>query len=437
MQPTHPRASWAANIIRGASTFAELESRIAALSFAKDRGDAFEVFVEAFLATQPIAQAETIWAASSVPVAIRQQLNLPSSDFGADGVYRDRNGNLVAYQAKFRTGRTSLPWRELSTFFGIAEKADQRVLLTNSDAIASVAEKRSAFHCFRGRDFERLESSDFDRLTEWLASGVVKRLKREPRPHQAEALRNIKTGLSGNDRATVVMACGTGKTLTALWAAEHVSPKQVLVLLPSLALLRQTLHEWVHFTNWGQLRFLCVCSDPSVSRGVDQLVVRQEDTDFPVSTDAGEVKRFLDQKVRGVKVIFSTYQSAQVVAEGMTKSAVFDIGIFDEAHKTSGREGSKFAFALSNGNLPIRKRVFFTATPRHYDIRNKDKVGDAKLVFSMENEAVYGPVVHKLTFAEAAKRNIICNFKVVISVVDGQMINNDLLKRGEVLVKGD
>ena len=125
MQPTHARASWAANIVRGVRTFAELESRIAALSLEKDRGDAFEVFVEAFLATQPIAQAETIWASNSVSVAIRDQLNLPSSDFGADGVYRDRNGNLIVYQVKFRTGRTSLPWRELATFFGIAEKADR------------------------------------------------------------------------------------------------------------------------------------------------------------------------------------------------------------------------------------------------------------------------------------------------------------------------
>ena len=117
--------SWAAKIIRGVRTFTELESRIAALSLEKDRGDAFKVFVEAFLATQPIAQAEQVWASDSVPVAIRQQLNLPSSDFGADGVYHDRNGNLVVYQVKFRTGRTSLPWRELATFFGIVSTAEQ------------------------------------------------------------------------------------------------------------------------------------------------------------------------------------------------------------------------------------------------------------------------------------------------------------------------
>ena len=196
MLPTHPRANWTTAILRGVQTFAELEDRIAILPLATERGDAFEVFVEAYLVTQPIAQADEVWAANSVPVAIRHQLNLPSSDFGADGVYRDRNGDLVVYQAKFRTGRPSLSWRELSTFFGIAEKADQRVLLTNTDAIAGVAEQRTNFHSFRGADFERLDASDFERMAEWLASGVVQPIKREPRPHQVEALANIESGLN-------------------------------------------------------------------------------------------------------------------------------------------------------------------------------------------------------------------------------------------------
>ena len=143
-------------LYEGLTSFAELERRIEALELPKDRGDAFEVFVEAYLATQPIAQAETVWAANSEPVAIRQKLNLTASDYGADGVYRDRNGHLVVYQVKFRTGRPSLSWRELSTFFGIAEQADQRVLLTNCNDIADVAESRSRFHSIRGVDFDRL-----------------------------------------------------------------------------------------------------------------------------------------------------------------------------------------------------------------------------------------------------------------------------------------
>lgn len=438
MTPTHPRASWAASLIEGVQTFPELEARIAALPVAKDRGDAFEVFVEAYLATQTIAQAETIWASDTAPVDIRKNLNLPVSDYGADGIYRDRSGNMVIYQAKFRTGRPSLSWRELSTFFGIAEKADQLVLFTNSNAIARVAEERTGFHTFRGSDFERLEPEDFQRMAEWLVSGVIAPTKREPRPHQREALEHIQSGLEANDRATVIMACGTGKTLISLWAAEQASPKRVLVLVPSLALLRQTLHEWARFTSWGdRFNYLCVCSDPSVSRGMDELVVRPEDNDFPVSTDPAEVGRFLNRETDGVQVVFSTYQSAQVVAEGMGDADFFDIGVFDEAHKTAGREGSKFGFALSDDNLPIGKRLFFTATPRHYDIRKKDKEGDARLVYSMDSEEVYGPVVHKLTFAEAAEQDIICNYKVVVSVVDGKMVNDELLTHGEVLVEDD
>src|SRR6516225_12134 len=115
----------------------------------------------------------------------------------------------------------------------------------------------------------------------------------------------------------------------------------------------------------------------------------------------------------------------------------FGIGIFDEAHKTAGREGAKFGFALDDKNLPITKRVFLTATPRHYDVRHKDKEGDKTLVYSMDQPATYGPVVHTLSFAEAARRGIICNYKIIISIITSEMVNADLLSRGEVIVEGD
>lgn len=110
-----------------------------------------------------------------------------------------------------------------------------------------------------------------------------------------------------------------------------------------------------------------------------------------------------------MKLVFSTYQSADVVAAGMKRGDAFDLAIFDEAHKTAGREGVHFGFALSDKHLLIRKRLFLTATPRHYDVRKRDKEGDARLVYSMDAPEVYGPVAHKLTFAEAARRGIICS----------------------------
>jgi predicted helicase len=96
-----------------------------------------------------------------------------------------------------------------------------------------------------------------------------------------------------------------------------------------------------------------------------------------------------------------------------------------------------FGFALENRNLQIAKRVFLTATPRHYDVRRKNKEGDKALVYSMDQPATYGPLVHTLSFAKAAERGIICNYKIIISIVTSDMISADLLSRGEVIVEGD
>ena len=125
------------------------------------------------------------------------------------------------------------------------------------------------------------------------------------------------------------------------------------------------------------------------------------------------------------------------MGEASRRIGAFDLAIFDEAHKTAGREGANFGFALEDRNLQIAKRVFLTATPRHYDVRKKNKEGDKALVYSMDQPATYGPLVHTLSFAKAAKRGIICNYKIIISVVTSEMVNADLLSRGEVIVEGD
>ena len=84
----------------------------------------------------------------------------------------------------------------------------------------------------------------------------------------------------------------------------------------------------------------------------------------------------------------------------MPRDRCFNLGIFDEAHKTAGREAAFRAFALEDRNVPIEKRVFLTATPRHYDVRKKDKEGDKALIYSMDDPAIYGPLVHTLSFAK-------------------------------------
>ncbi|TXT23888.1 MAG: type III restriction protein res subunit [Gallionellaceae bacterium] len=378
-----------------------------------------------------------------MPLEQRKTLLLDTGrDMGVDGIYLTADGEWRAYQVKFRSNRPSLTWDELSTFMGLTDQVSQRVLFTNCEALPGLMQDRSGFVAIRGSDLDRLEAADFEAMRQWLCGGQVKLPRKLPNPHQQEALAAIANGLEENDRSTVVMACGTGKSLVALWAAEQHDCKTLLVLVPSLALVRQLLHEWLRETAWKRFTFMCVCSDPTVAKGADDLVVHQADLDFPVTTESAVVGQFLGKPFDGVKIVFSTYQSAQVVAEGLPTGAdgvaqSFDLGIFDEAHKTASRDGTRFSFALEDANLPIRKRLFFTATPRHYDIRKKDKEGDSTLVYSMDRPEVYGPVIHTLSFAEAARRGIICDYKVVISVVTSGMVNDHLLKHGEVIVDGD
>src|SRR6516225_6297624 len=423
-------------------SFAELEQRISALGDENTKivGDAFEVFVEGYLATHQKMQAERVWLVGQVPLDIRQQLNLPNDAKGIDGIFQTRTGTLVPYQVKFRTQRAYLTYTEIATFLGLTERATDRIVFTNSNELADDVKNRDAMRTVRGIDFDDLTDDDFRAISCWLREQPVAIPKLAPRdPDQVEALAQIKEALRTSNRAHVVMACGTGKTLVALWAAEALKPKTILVLVPSLTLLQQTLDEWSRHNRWGKdFSYLCVCSDPTVvaKDANDPVRLDAMDLEFRVDTNPSEVRRFIERETPSIKIVFSTYQSLPIVSEGVLGLAPFDVAIFDEAHKTTGPQGGLFAQSLKDENIRIRKRVFFTATPRHYDIRHRDKEGDFRIV-SMDDETIYGPRAYTLTFGSAARQGIICNYKVVISVVDGQEINEFSLRHGITLVEGD
>lgn len=440
-RPRHPKARQFAvsGLFSGLRSFGDLEQASSKLPTEKERGDAFEVFAEAYLATQRKHDAAKVWPLASAPAQILQTLGLAAQDYGVDGVFQTLLGQFNAYQVKYRTGRPTLTWRELSTFMGLADSPHirSRVLLTNCDDLPAVLNERQGFFCIRGSDLDRLEADDFRAIEAWLADAAFTAPKKQPQPHQVEALDALLPALETHNRVSAIMACGTGKTLIALWVAERRQASRILVLVPSLALLRQTLHEWLRETSLPSLAYLCVCSDPTVKEGLDSIATAQSDLDFQVSTDAASVRGFLDAPFTGAKIVFSTYQSAQVVGAALKPGEAFELAVFDEAHKTAGREGRNYAFALEDANLQIRKRLFLTATPRHYNPQKRDLEGDVQLVFSMDRPEVYGPQAFRLTFAEAARRGIICGYKVIISVITSEMVTNALLSRGEVIVNGD
>jgi predicted helicase len=430
------RHSKAAEFVRSGifdnlDSFAKLEARINRIPEEKDRGDVFEIFIEAYLATQAITQWVKHWVVGGIPLTLRERYNLPADATGIDGIYETHDSTHIAYQVKYRQC-PNLTYAEVAPFLGLTEHFTDRVIFTNASTLSEKASKRTRW--VNRETFLELSAEALAKIEAWLKSKPLPVLRFLPDPnYQTQALAEIKAALEKHPCATAVMACGTGKTLVALWAAEQSEPKTVLVLVPSLMLLSQTLREWSEQTSWGiHFSYLCVCSDKTVG-------LKDEDKSaagFPIRTDPKIVRQFLDRQTDDIKIVFCTYKSADVVGKAMQPGEAFDFAVFDEAHKTTGHDGSMSSYALTDKNICIRKRLFLTATPRHIDIRHRNKEGEFK-VQSMDNAAVYGPRAHTLSFAAAAKKGIICRYKVIISLIDKKMISDFARKHGITIVERD
>ncbi|WP_040085390.1 DEAD/DEAH box helicase [Corynebacterium humireducens] len=251
----------------------------------------------------------------------------------------------------------------------------------------------------------------------------------KPLPHQQTAIEKVLEGFSTHDRGKLIMACGTGKTFTALRLAERVAKNnggraRVLFLVPSIALLSQTLKEWTAQTE-VDLRPYAVCSDTKVNKRAEDIA--SYDLEIPVSTDGTAIARRFERGRRraGLDVVFSTYQSLPAIHEAQQEGlADFDLVICDEAHRTTGvtlagEDASNFVRIHDNNYIKATKRLYMTATPRLFDDAVKGKAAEhsAELA-SMDDEAVYGPEFHRLGFGEAVEKGLLTDYKVLVMTVD-------------------
>jgi predicted helicase len=389
--PKHPRTDeFVAQGLYAVNSFKELEAKISALETKDERGAAFEVFAEAFFVSQEHVDPAHYRPQGKIPLSLQEHLGLPRNDFGVDSVYLNPAGGYNACQCKFRSGRPTLTYEELAHLLASAkdEKFQNKVVFTNCEEVVPVLRDRVVL--FRGSRLDQLTPDNLQVINDWLSQRPPTPVKKQPRPDQAEALTKINEELQTADRAQSIQFCGTGKSLVSLWLMESRSPATTLVLVPTLALLAQIRSDWIQDRK-SKFGYMCVCSDPYVDEGD---TFSRADCDFEVSTSSDKVRQFLDCPSEFPKVVFCTYQSTHVIA-GAGRH-VWDLGIFDEAHKTAGRQGRSFSAALSDDNVPIRKRVFFTATPRHCNPLRKDAEGDAAVLYSMDDQAQYGKVAYSL-----------------------------------------
>jgi predicted helicase len=248
--------------------------------------------------------------------------------------------------------------------------------------------------------WQGLDKEFFDRLRKLLGDKPAKLVPLKPRPHQKKAIADARKHfiVKKQKRGKLISPCGSGKSLTAYWIARDLKAKKILIAVPSLALIRQTLKVWLResLAHGDTVEWICVCSDESAGRvEQDDVAVLRQDLGVPCLTDPKEIASWLKQKKPGLTVVFTTYQSGEALGKAARRAKFsFDLGIMDEAHKTVGDGAKLFSHLLHENNLPVKRRIFMTATERRYR-------GKGDKILSMDDPEVYGETFHLLTFKKA------------------------------------
>ncbi|MFJ7258330.1 Helicase associated domain protein [Streptomyces sp. NPDC098085] len=244
------------------------------------------------------------------------------------------------------------------------------------------------------------------------------------RAHQAEAvdaavraLGNVPSAGAGL-RATIVSACGTGKTFMGAHTASRVARSGgVLVLVPTLDLLVQTIAAWREAGRVGPM--VAVCSLRADAE-LDAAGVRCTTEAWLLSAWAGGT---------GPVTVFATYASLPVLTEAHTSGLRrWDLVVVDEAHRTSGPWGKPWAAVHDDAALPADRRLYLTATPRVADPWASADDGDDEaesgpaLVASMDDEMVFGPVVYRLSLAEAIARGLLARYQIIVLEIRDQAL---------------
>lgn len=403
-----------------------------------DLGAKFERFVKQYLQSPSYTGVHftDVWLWSEFPYQ-------HGHDVGIDLVARDSFGDFTAVQCKCYQPGTAVSKEDVDTFLSASGKTFhvegrptqfvQRILISTNDNWSANAEDaiklqnppvtRIGLALLR-KTIEDAGTFDFEK-----GRAIIRRF--DDLPHQTEAINDVLKGFETADRGQLIMACGTGKTFTALRIAEELKCKTVLFMVPSISLLSQSLRVWAQQAK-DEIATLAVCSDSKADREEGDIPVC--DLGFPATTSTDRLVKYgLALKFKppkGMTVVFSTYQSVDAVSEAQQSGAfgTFDLIVCDEAHRTTGAtfEGtqqSNFTKIHSDENVRGKRRLYMTATPRVYGENAKKRAEDEFIeLASMDDEKVYGHEFHHLSFSAAVGQDLLSDYKVQILAVSEEDI---------------
>lgn len=438
----------------------------------RDKGNRFELLMLRYLKTDPVFAntLSEVWLWND----FFAKGEFGGKDVGIDLVAETFDGNYWAIQCKCYKADTKIDKPAVDTFLATSgktftDKTGEKVRFAyrlwldttergfNKEALNSLENQDPEFHRVGLLELENA-GVDWESLDKG-SCGENARVKRKtPRDHQKEAIEKVHAYFAdkSHDRGKLIMACGTGKTYTSLRIAENETGcgGTILFLVPSIALLGQTLREWTADAT-VPIKPICVCSDAEVSKSAKRFENEGDgysvsDLALPASTNVSTIVRRLEfsrRKKGGMTVVFSTYQSIDVISKAqgkMGENFVFDMIVCDEAHRTTGAtlagaEESNFVKVHDDGFLRAKKRMYMTATPRLYSEATKKRAEEGSVeICSMDDPKLYGEEMYRIGFGEAVEKQLLSDYKVLVLTID-PMAMTESLKRslakdsGEVL----
>ncbi|ACV22431.1 Hef nuclease [Slackia heliotrinireducens] len=401
-----------------------------------DKGTKFERASRYYLKNDPLYSARftDVWMWKDAPTN-------NGHDIGIDLVAQDaEDGSYWAIQCKCYDEESTLDYKTVSTFFGAQGNNDtyaHNMLISTTENLTPNLDK-----VLTDWSTVRLFPSEMDQAEiDWQpfieGKEIAERSVYDPLPHQERAIEDCIRGFSISDRGKLIMACGTGKTLTSLRLTEKLVGKGgfILFLAPSISLVGQSMRAWINQSKLP-MRVAVVCSDEKASSVEgDTWDTSLKDLPYPATTNPDLLFAQMNRKIAsdGLTVVFSTYQSIQVVSDAQAMGLPeFDLVICDEAHRTTGAKEasaakediSQYVKVHDNSIIIAKKRLYMTATPRIYgDNIKKVAKADDYVVASMDDETVYGPEFHRLTFGQAVDEQLLTDYKVIALTVSESMVD--------------
>ncbi len=429
-------------------TFQKILDKYRQISFSeRDKGNRFERLMQAYLQTDAMYmyRFKNVWLWNEFP----GRNDLGGGDTGIDLVALTVEGDYWAIQCKCFQDSSFIDKPAVDSFLSTSSREfkneEQQTIsfshrlwisTTNkwsSNATEAIQNQNPPVSCLRLSDLQQ-SLVDWDKLEKGIHGEASRTPRKTLRPHQTEALQKTHEHFKTSDRGKLIMACGTGKTFNSLRIAENETDGKglILFLVPSIALLGQTLREWSADAN-EPINAICICSDPEISKkktkDADSDTFSVVDLALPASTNTQEILHQFESvkrsENRGMTVVFSTYQSIEVISRAQKELmkngfSEFDLIICDEAHRTTGvtlsdEDESAFTKVHLNDFIKAKKRLYMTATPRLYSDDIKSKAAQAEAVLcSMDDKALYGEEIYRIGFGEAVEKDLLTDYKVLI-----------------------